>query len=1200
MNVAYSTTVVASGGKLPYTWSILSGTLPAGLTLNASTGTISGTPTTAGTSNVTIKVTDSSSPQLTAQKAFSIIIKSGGLTILTTSLPGGSEGTAYSITLMATGGTLPYTWSVSVGSLPGGLTLNASTGTISGTPTVPGSFSFTVKVVDSSSPQLSATQAYTLNISGLSITTTSLPNATQLSPYSTTMLASGGTLPYSWSISVGSLPTGLTLNSATGLISGTPTVTGTFNFTAQVTDSSTPKLTATQPLSITVVAPVLTITNGAPPVGTLGSIYGFTFTATGGLPPYTWSVSSGTLPLGIVLTPLTGVIAGIPTLQQTANFTVQVSDSTGVKATQVDSISTFTPLPPPAVILLAIQVQPLAPNLTLGGTQQLTATEIFSDGSVQDVTNSAVWSSNGTGVATVSSTGLATGVAPGTITITATANAVTGYTPVSVGPTTIGSANYYVATNGNDTWSGMLPSPNGNGDGPFATLDRARQAVQGHPGSVVQIENGTYFLPAPVNFTSADSGTAAAPIVYENYPGATPIISGGIKVTGWTNTSGSAWKASLSSHLYPNLTNFEALFYMPAGATDATRRYRPRLAATGNNCAVAGFLCNALTNPVIVSSMSTNCDVQVNGGWECFDQFRFNPGDIAAAGYHGMGLGDVEILDFEKWSMARMRLASVDSANNIVHLTGPTYQDPIDNGFIPGHRYLVENVLESLNKTQSGQWYLDRCPGCPNTTTTPATVWNLTYVAQAGENPTLDTVIVPQRSQLLTGNGASNLLFQGITFSHDNWIPGTTGLGDQSGIPGVTAAVSFLNSQNVIFNACVFSHIQGWGVEFARTGMTTTSGTSQVVNSELYDLGAGGIRIGRLVGGSGGTDTDANVPQYNLIQNNVVVGGGRIQPTGLGTGIWVGDAHHNVVIHNDVSDFYNGAINVGANLNISNGTGFGHDNIVAYNHLYTLGQGVTSDMGGVHFATSANSGNMALNNVIHDVNYDYEDSDGYGANGIYFDQGASNVIARNNLAYRLEGSGAFNNVSDGTNDIYPQNNLVNNNIFALTGQVIDRGGANPNSFSFIRNVAYYDLGSVQTGNWSCVDLLGIVDCPLWFFFDTNDYWNPTGAAPKFQTTNPVGSYTLSTWQPLGEDVHSINQDPLFTDPNNLNDPPADGFTLQPGSPAFTILNFVNFDPTLAGRSNPVLIPPTVSCAGVSAVGSCPAFPLQLLDPLTGY
>src|SRR6185369_2800362 len=295
-------------------------------------------------------------------------------------------------------------------------------------------YAFTIQVVDSSTPQLSATQPLAIIISGLSITTTSLANATVGTPYGATLLASGGTLPYTWAISVGSLPTGLTLNTTTGFISGNPTTTGTFTFTAQVTDSSTPQLIATQPLSIMVNASALTVTSAAPPVGTLGAIYGFTFSASGGTPPYNWSINSGALPAGIILTPLTGVIAGIPTLQQTANFTIQVTDSASQIASQPDSIQTFTPLPPPAKILLGIQVQPPAPNLTVGGAQQLTATAIFSDGSIQDMTNSAIWSSSGTGIASINTTGLATGVAPGTVTITATASAVTGYTLLSVGP----------------------------------------------------------------------------------------------------------------------------------------------------------------------------------------------------------------------------------------------------------------------------------------------------------------------------------------------------------------------------------------------------------------------------------------------------------------------------------------------------------------------------------------------------------------------------------------------------------------------------------------------------------------------------------------------------------------------------------------------------------------------------------------------
>ncbi|HET9180110.1 MAG TPA: Ig domain-containing protein, partial [Terriglobia bacterium] len=129
VNTAYSATLTATGGTGSYTWSISAGSLPAGLTLNTSTGAITGTPTTAGTSNFTAKVTDSNSQ--TATQNLSITVNAA-LSITTTSLPGGTVGTAYSSTLAATGGTGSYTWSISAGSLPAGLTLNTSTGAITG------------------------------------------------------------------------------------------------------------------------------------------------------------------------------------------------------------------------------------------------------------------------------------------------------------------------------------------------------------------------------------------------------------------------------------------------------------------------------------------------------------------------------------------------------------------------------------------------------------------------------------------------------------------------------------------------------------------------------------------------------------------------------------------------------------------------------------------------------------------------------------------------------------------------------------------------------------------------------------------------------------------------------------------------------------------------------------------------------------
>jgi hypothetical protein len=177
--------------------------------------------------------------------------------ITTTAIPAGQAGVAYSTMIQATGGTTPYSWSITSGALPAGVTLAAATGTISGTPTVSGSFSFTAKVTDSTSPTAqTATKAFTLTIAAapnpVQITTTSLPSAQVNTSYSTTLAASNGTTPYSWSITSGSLPAGLTLATATGAISGTPTTAGTSSFTVKVIDSGSPATSASANLSITV------------------------------------------------------------------------------------------------------------------------------------------------------------------------------------------------------------------------------------------------------------------------------------------------------------------------------------------------------------------------------------------------------------------------------------------------------------------------------------------------------------------------------------------------------------------------------------------------------------------------------------------------------------------------------------------------------------------------------------------------------------------------------------------------------------------------------------------------------------------------------------------------------------------------------------------------------------------------------------
>lgn len=254
LGVAYSQTLQATGGVPAYQWILTGGSLPAGLSLSGA-GVISGTPTgTTGTSNFSVTVTDSQTPTpATNTASLSITVSIAPLSVTTTSLLGGSVNNAYSQTLQANGGTPPYTWSISSGTLPTGLNVNANTGAITGTPKATGVSSFTVKVTDSAAATATANLSITIN-ADLAITTTSLPAGSVSTAYSQTVAASGGVQPYAWSITSGSLPDGLSINSGSGIISGTPSAMGTSTFTVTVKDSENPQVSASSSLSITIAA----------------------------------------------------------------------------------------------------------------------------------------------------------------------------------------------------------------------------------------------------------------------------------------------------------------------------------------------------------------------------------------------------------------------------------------------------------------------------------------------------------------------------------------------------------------------------------------------------------------------------------------------------------------------------------------------------------------------------------------------------------------------------------------------------------------------------------------------------------------------------------------------------------------------------------------------------------------------------------
>ncbi len=333
----------------------------------------------------------------------------------------------------------------------------------------------------------------------------------------------------------------------------------------------------------------------------------------------------------------------------------------------------------------------------------------------------------------------------------------------SPAPTT---ATFYVAPNGNDLWSGTLAAPNSAGtDGPFATFDRARAAVQsiskaGLTQVAVQFRGGTYYLSSTEVFTAADSGTASTPVVYQNYPGESPVFSGGVRVPNWTNAGGNTWKATLPA----STQYFENLFY------NGVRRLRPRLGASaasplGTYYRIANtvYLNGATAPPPPAQQPSPTCSVYIpNLGWECFDRLQYDPADPISntwknlapaagnscsqtAGNPAMA-GDMELTVWEQFSTSKLRVSCIDATNHIVYLTGPTgfsQNNASEAGFIAGNRYLIENVQDQL--TQPGQWFLDH-------STTP---WTLTYLANSGENPNSDSVIIPQIPQVLVARACN-------------------------------------------------------------------------------------------------------------------------------------------------------------------------------------------------------------------------------------------------------------------------------------------------------------------------------------------------------------------------------------------------------------------------------------------------------------
>jgi hypothetical protein len=489
----------------------------------------------------------------------------------------------------------------------------------------------------------------------------------------------------------------------------------------------------------------------------------------------------------------------------------------------------------------------------------------------------------------------------------------------------------------------------------------------------------------------------------------------------------------------------------------------------------------------------------------------------------------VEIVGITRWLDNRLPIKSVHAPTRTVIFDRPSLFALL-SGSKPGP-YWVENVLEALDTP--GQWYLDRPRGV------------LYYLPQSGEKMPSAEIIAPRLTQVVRvlgqpGAPVHDLRFEGLTFAHTEWQPPADYASSlQAGIE-VPGAVLFDYAERCAVTGCGIEHIGNYGLE-VNVGCTDI----EIARNRITDIGAGGVRIGHFFSwetdGSGqlterGRQRKAAMPkgshsQRITVTDNEIAHCGRFTPEAVG--VFVGDNAHNKVIHNHIYDLFYSGISVGSVQDF--GANQAEGNIIEYNHVHDIGQGMLSDLGAIY--TCNTPGTCIRFNLVHDVA-----RRDYGGWGIYLDEGSHDLLVQKNLVFHCQDGALF---AHQNHDITAENNIF---AFNRVAQV-DRGGVGGFELTCRRNLVCFeqgkavgDDGSEQCGRGVCA-------------FDNNLYWNASGKPVLF------GKKNLSQWQALGQDKHSLIADPLFVDVKKGD------FRLQPRSPAAQI-GFEPWDLSVVGpRSN---------------------------------
>ncbi len=625
-------------------------------------------------------------------------------------------------------------------------------------------------------------------------------------------------------------------------------------------------------------------------------------------------------------------------------------------------------------------------------------------------------------------------------------------------------ADFYVAPDGNDTWSGKLAAPNKEKtDGPFATIPHARDAARAlaiqNPKSKIQnpptvlIRGGTYRLAETLAFGPEDSDVA-----YVAAPGETPVVSGGRAITGWKKGDGSLWTAQV-----PGVA--EGKWYFHQFFVNDRRATRARTPNEGY------FHTDGPLMPIVRDRKKWIPETKMG--------FKFKGEDIQ----RWSNLGDVNVIAYHAWTASWHNIAGVDEAQHTVRFVQPSGY-PL-SFWDKEQRYTIENCLEALDSP--GEWYLDRKSGV------------LSYWPRPGEDMRTADAAAPVLMTLVrfagdpdNGKFVRGVKFIGLSFQHEEWdIPCDKPADGQAAVTFLDGAITGNGALECVLERCEVAHVGQYAINFARGCRG-----NRIEQCHIHDLGGGGVRFGEPTHPK--QEAAANAPGRtcgNIVRNCFIHDGGLVFPSGIG--VWVGQSANNIIAHNEICDLFYSGISIGWTWGYGPHDGAG--NIAEFNHIHHIGKGVLSDMGGI-YTLGMQPGTVLRNNVIHDVL-----SFSYGGWGLYTDEGSTDIVLENNVVY-LTKTGGFH-------QHYGKNNIVRNNIFALAAeqQIIRSRQEDHCSFIFEGNVVYQDKGPLLGSNWGNKN----------YKMDRNVYWRAHGE-PTFT------GMSFSEWQKdMGQDKDSVIADPKF-------------------------------------------------------------------------